>query len=879
MLSTTPQVDASVLISDTSDMHPHGVAQADWRLDARLRRLTLGGQPVALGDRAFDLLRVLAETPGRLIPTETLLDAVWPDRVVGDNNLHVHMAALRRVLGDDAIRTVRGQGYQLISVIGLHGTAAEPAGAPPLPTAAVPAAEPAGNLSRRVASLIGRGDDLLHLLSLLHQHRGVTLTGPAGVGKTTLAKSAVQALAGADMVPAVWLVELAGVAEGAPVAEVVARTLGITLPGLQHPHRELIDLLRRRQLLLLLDNCEHRAGEVAQLTAALIESTAGVRVLATSQASLRYAGEQLFRLAPLSLPPPGASSDETWSSGAVQLFRARLAERSFTAALQADERESLGDVVAICRGLDGLPLALELAAARVPLLGLAAVRARLAAQLKLLGGAQREAPARHQTLRAAIQWSHALLSDDERIVLRRLAVFAGSFTMALAQQVVSDAVTDDAADGADDDWASIDLLQGLLDKSLIVPHGDDAAGRPPRLRLLESTRHFAQERLLESGESARMQLRLAHAMLRHFGRGDGPRDAPPNADDAEARAPDLDNLRAALDALSAQPAHATRLIALTGASAWIWSRLGLRAEGQRRCRLALDRVDASTPPADEARLQLAWLALTRRRGAAGEMASAVRAAALYAGLGDRLGRFRALSSLSYLLAFEGNESACEAALEEMAESFDPGWGVMQWGAYQTTVCACLAQFDRWDEVTATLTDAMRRVSVRVSSSVMAFGWAGSAQVHSAMGDNETAVMHGQTAVSMLRNQSEKGQLGMALGDLASYLAMLGRVDEALPLAREAVLLRSIDGSLGMMLDQLAHLACTLGRMQEAALALGCADAHHARRNGRRDRYLVEPMRLAHAAAAAALPADELAALRARGAAMGDDEVARLTMPD
>ncbi len=856
-----------------------------WALDPQARRLMRGDEVTAVGERAFDLLLVLARSPGQVVPTDTLLSQVWPGRVIEDNNLHVHMAALRRVLGNDAIRTVRGQGYQLTQAIRLPESALAPSAgsarnADLLPT---PAAPHAGNLPQGGLALIGRDAELHALLATLDAQRSVTVTGPAGVGKTSLAVAAAQQmqLRAADRPAglAVWLVELAGVAVGTPVAEAVARTLGITLPGLQRAQDELVDVLRARRLLLLLDNCEHRAKEVSTLAYALARNTDGVTVLVTSQLPLQHRSERLFRLEPLAVPSAATPAHELRAAGSVALFCARLGERTFASDRATDDEASLRDIAAICQGLDGLPLALELAAARVPLLGLAGVRQRLGAQLKLLSGGRREAPARQQTLRAAIQWSHALLDETERQALRRLSVFAGGFTLGLAQQVIAD-----PANGhePDDDWAALNSLQSLLDKSLIVRHANGWAAdkaAAPRLRLLESTRSFAGEQLRESGEQRLMTQRLAQAMHRLFVRSDGPREMDPSLDETEARTPDLDNLRAALDALSAQPEHALTWIELTGVSAWIWSRLGLRAEGLRRCRQALQRVDAQTPAALEARLQLAWATLAYRRGADGDAAAASRAAELYQGLGDRLGRFRALSVLAFILALEGNQPACETALEDLADSFDPTWGLLQWGAYHWTLGACLAQFDRWDEVLAIGGSAMQRMAAGGQASWMAVGWSGYAQVRAALGDHATAVSNAQTAVDMIRQHQVRGRLGMALGDLSAFLVELGRIDEALPLAREAVALRATDGTLGLQLDQLARLACARGRLREAALALGRADAHHAPRGGRRDRYLQDPMRLANAAVAEALPADEVALLRARGACMGDDEVARLTVSD
>ena len=828
-----------------------------WTLDTLQRRLACNGQAVELGERAFDLLASLAAAPGRVVDTESLMQQLWPGRSVDENNLHVHVSALRRLLGQDAIRTVRGRGYQLTRALDAADTAA---------VAANTAWEQGERPGR--PPLIGRDTELALLLDLLRQQRSVTVTGTAGVGKTTLALAAVRTLAAG----ATEVVELAGLADSVPLAEVVARRLGISLPGLQQAQDELLDVLRPRRLLLLLDNCEHRAQEAGRLADGLLRATEGVRLLATSQVALKHHGEQLLRLGALALPAPAATPAEARAAGAVALFCARVAAHA--PGFAPEDPARLADVLAICERLDGLPLALELAAARVPLLGLAGVRQRLGQPLKLLAGGALAAPARQQSLRAALEWSHALLSEAEQRALRRLAVFSSSFSLNLAQQLL-------AEPGDDADWQVLDLLHGLLDKSLLVqqPVVPALAGAEalPRLRLLESTRHFAQQQLLASGESEAMSLRLAGAMLRLFERGEGPRSWDASRPQTQSCLGELEHLREALEFLAGQPAQALPHIELAGASAWIWSRVGLRSEGLRRCRQALDRVDARTPARLEARLQLVWATLAHRRGAAGDIEAATRAADLYRELGDRLGRFRALSILAATHALDGNESQGMAALEELAESFDPGWGLVQWGAYHMIMGFSLAQLDHDADMLALADSSISQVQHLDDDEAIANTWVAMAQMAGVTGDLEAALAHSQRGLDAARRLGAAGRLGVALGDRATYLVELGRVEEALPLAREAVALRAQDGSLGLMLDQLAQLACARGQFREAALALGRAEVHHAWRRGRRERYLRGPHQRATQAVAAALTPAERQEAYARGSAMGDDEVARLTL--
>ena len=835
-----------------------------WLLNPETRQLARDGRAVPLSERAFDLLVVLASSSGHLVPTDTLLAQVWPGRVVEGNNLHVHMSALRKLLGEDAIRTVRGRGYQLTRALRTRQSS-EDSPAPSRVARAVRAAG-AGNVPRHPSPLIGRREELATLRSLLGQHRAVTITGPAGVGKTRLAQAAALEVRWLDR----WQVELAGVAEGAPVAARVARAMGLTLPGLQAADDELADVLRDRAVLLVLDNCEHRAREVGQLVDTLIGATTGVRVLATSQALLEHRDEQRFRLEPLALPPLDASRAQAAATGAVALFCERLAAHNGDFSLDTIDAQRLADVVAICRKLDGLPLALELAAARVPLLGLTGLRERLGQQLQLLGGVSSEAPARQRTLQAALACSHAMLGDEERVAFRRLGAFGGSFSLELAQQVLSAGIPVD-------EWRTLDLLHRLLDKSLLVSTPAAAAApesAQPRLRLLESTRAFAQERLQASGEWPATTERLRRALVRLFDRGEGPRHYGDEQQSLPRCAAELDNLRSALDALAERSESADEHIELAGASAWIWSRLGLRAEGQWRCHQALQRVSAATPARLEARLQLAWVSLVHRCGADGDIAAATRAVLLYQSLDDRLGRFRALQLLAATLAFCGHEADTLATLEELADSFDPGWGAMHWAGYTTTMAVALAQIGHDDEAMALVAQGQRHLEQLDDPEARAGGWCALARGYSALAsDFESAFDVGQRALAAARELRHGGRLGLVLGDLADTLVELGRVDEALVLMTEAVSLRALDGTLGRLLDQLAHLACARGRFVAAAMALGRADVHHAVRGGRRERYLARPHRQAVAAVDAALPPRERQQARARGAAMGDREVA------
>ena len=865
-----------------------------------VRKLLVDGVPVRLGGRAFDLLVALADRAGRVTHKDELLQAVWPGKVVEENRLQVLISALRKLLGADAIRTVSGRGY-LLDLLFERRAAPRP---PRPPMGALGAARPAAALSTRLPHdlppLIGRDPDLLALRALLAQHRVVTVVGPGGVGKTRLAlAAAISAQQQADAeARSVHLIELAGVAEGAPVAEAVARALGIGLAGLHAATAELVDVLETRDLLLVLDNCEHRLREVGELVDALARHAPRVRVLATSQLPLACRSEQVLRLASLAVPQDRATLAEVLACGSVALLIERVRSRDPAFAVDAG---NAADAVTICQRLDGLPLAIELAAARVPLLGLAGLRQRLDEHLRVLAagpGRERELrPERQRTLRAAIEWSHALLNADERRIFRRLGVFAGSFSLTAAEVVAAEPVAAEpvAAEPADGETDQLDRLQALVDKSLVLradrlaisgegPGEGPAGGASSvddgvRLRLMESTRAFALEQLEAVGETGLVMQRLCAAMLSTFDLSAEQRAQHIGGDIAQARAADIGNLRAVLDWLGSQPAMALRHVELAGAAAWIWPRVGLRLEGLRRCRDALERIDAATPAALEARLQLGFARQVHRRATAEDCAAAQRAATLYAQLGDMPTRFQAFSILAHMRALRGEEAPTMAALEAMADAFDPAGHEVQWGTYFFTTGHALAQLGRLEEATAVTEQARRMVDGHPSLSAQAVFGMASAQMEALNGRFGAAPVHAKRGLDVARRLGASGRLGMLLGDMATYLTELNRLDEAVVHAREAVEVRSNDGTLWLQLDQLAQLACARGRLREAALALGRAEVHNAWRPGRREAALLRPFELASAAVREVFTAGELKGIYAQGAAMGDVEVARLTVDD
>lgn len=729
------------------------------------RRLLIEGANASVGGRAFDMLLALVERRERVVSRAELAELVWPGLVVEDNNLAVQVSALRKLLGPQAIATVPGRGYRFAllpdddSVDGNAPAAPPLVASPPIESDAAAAPEPFA-LPTLPMQLLGRDDDLVALDALLAQHRLVTVLGPGGIGKTSLAIAISRARRGAQRDGVAW-VDLASVSQASMLPTAVAQALHLPVGQSENPFAALLAGLNSLQVLLVLDNAEHLIDEVARLADSIATGTPDVRLLVTSQAALKVGTERVFHLGALAVPDSGTSADEAIQYGAVALFvdQAQAADRRFQ--LRDD---NVASVIALCRQLDGLALALKLAAARVPLLGLHGIESRLAERFKLLGGGSRSAPTRQQTLRAALDWSHGLLTAHEQIVFRRLGVFVGGFTLELAGAV--------ASDDAMDEWAVIDTLAALVERSLVMANNAD----PPRYRLLESARNYALLRLSESGELVELLRRHAHAVLELFEQFDAVGWTSPDVVVLDTIGREIDNLRAALDWSTS---HEQRVaVELLGASNQVYTALGLTNELRRHCVALEPAVASHSRVAGVARFWASW-ADVEFTSTASMQELGLKAAALYRTIGDARGCHRALGSVIY-----GSLGGIEQgilALREAAQLEQPDWPPRQ----------------------------------------RSWRWGAQSLLHVVQEDYQLAFVAAETAVALARAGGARRSAALCTNWLVLANLMLGKTDQAVRMSKDLISQESrwLGGLLDLSWGYLARGLLMQGDLVEARLAL------------------------------------------------------------
>lgn len=849
------------------------------------RRLLVRGRAVTLGARAFDLLVLLAESPGRLLRKEELLERVWPGVVVEENNLAVQVSHLRKVLGSEVIVTIPGRGYRLTARPTATADVEPDAGARVGPEArgragrvdapiAIPAPaartgpetaatgiDPMSVPARaggvevvvrqtRAGPLFGRERELAELAALMQAHPLVTLVGAGGMGKSRLAHALTE-LPLADRAHGTCWVALGEVGRAATLPAAIAEALGVGLGG-GEPLAALAQAMAPLQMLLVLDGAEHLLEGVAALVPALLRLSPGLQVLVTSQAPLRVAGEQVLRLGPLAVPLGPMPAAQALQHGAVALFVARA--HAAGARLALDDRQ-LAAAIELCRALDGMPLAIELAAARVPALGMQRLAHSMQDRLLLLAqNRDRGAPARQQTLRAALEWSHGLLGEHERIVFRRLAVVAGSASLetVLALGAEPEAGLDAAA--------VLDTHVGLVDRSLVAvvdnavgadgtdgtdgTNGTDSReGREGgaveaeslRYRLLDSPRLYALERLREAGEELALRRRHAQAMATAFDAAYDDYYAGRLSWSAWARRAetDVDNAREALAwALGA----GETVLALQIGPTLMRALHSARADERHALAESLLRLAEAGGP-ERLRLR-AWFQLStwwaesqRQRAHAASETVVQLARRLDAAGADRFVLYNALCALARSASRVGEHAAAEAAMHELRSIEDPAWPPQRlyWGV---EVAFFLSQA-RGDEAAAL--HWLRRVLAlqQAAGSDDAVMLANLIDAELAQGDVEAAVRSGRALVARLAASRNERDLAFARINLAAALLAQGDTSAARQVAQQGWPQGRRFGLQPYWADYLALLAALEGRSRCAARLAAFADTSYRARDEER----------------------------------------------
>ena len=829
---------------------PLAVRFGAFALDERQGRLLHGGRDIALAPRPLALLCCLLRHPNQLLSREALLDAVWGHRHVSAGVLKTTVYTVRDALGAGArsadchIETVPRRGYRLVARV--EPWAAMPSGTQqPAPPSVTP-----------VTSLIGRYTELERLARWVGEHRLVTVAGLGGVGKTSLVQSwLTQATPSADGIG--WC-DLSAISQPSLLSSELARSLRLNL-GARGTAEELVAALKPLAMVIVLDSAEHLVDAVARLAQSILAGAPRVSLVVTSQLPLRIAGEQLLPVSTLPVPPAGQALDMVQATGygAVDLLvrRAKALDPQFEW-----NAETVEPIVDIARRLDGLPLALEMAAARLPMFGPAALADALAQRLQVLTLAARTAPPRQHTLRAALQWSHGLLAPTERVVFRRLAVFVGPFTLEMAQEL--------AGDDALGPWQVLDALNELVDRALLV-----AEGEPRRFRWLESPRAFALEQLAAAGEDGAWRARHAHAVAARFDTVAAAAYAGERLID-EALAslrPELGDAREAMAwALENEPATAVALMAAFNFAAQ-------RDGWAERQRLWLS-TEVHVTPQLSLNLRARWaLGACRFWGGSPEAGRrSAEAAALCRSIGDPVGLHRALwAELSALADGEAPQAqVLLAELRSIPRSLLPAFSLFQGHYCDGTrrlrlgdMAGAITAYRQALAHAAEAGDSVGAIDVRIAL----------ADLELAAGNAHASIALCRGLVDQLRGTRHRFQLGYVWLNMAAAWLVAGDPAEARIAAGEAWPLAD-EGTLPSLCDHGAWLAAVEARSGDAARLLGAADTFRAtsrpvRRDPNEARAFERAQRMAHMRLGDAA----FTRLRAEGSGLPPREVARIAL--
>lgn len=710
------------------------LAFGDIVVDLAGREVLRAGRSVRLSPKAFQLLCVLVEKRPAAVSKQRLQDELWPGTYVVEKNITNLVAEIRAALGDEParprfIRTIHRFGYAF------HEPQAAGVGDVPRSYS--------HNLPEHLSTFIGREREIAGILRRLHSAGLLTLTGTGGCGKTRLALAVAR-----DLVrrfhDGVWMIDLAALSDPDLVPQSVASVLHVRRAPDKPLEDTLSDAVRDRQLLLLFDNCEHLIGACADLTARLIGAAPRLTILATSREALGVAGETIWPVAPLSVPD-AAASESALESESVRLFVIRAAAVDPQFAITSANATT---VASLCRSLDGVPLAIELAAAQLRTLTVEDIHARLSKRFQLLDAGDDSVPSRQRTLEAAIDWSYDLLDDADRVLMRRLAVFSGGWDLEAARHVC-----------AGDPLAAEDVgdrLLRLVKKSLVVVESEHE-----RYRFLESLRQYGSEKLASSGEMERLRDRHLDWFLELSRRLEPDLTTSRQIDALRLLRANHDNLRAALEWSEAAPQRRHATLELANHLFWFWLKHGNYAEGRQW----LERALESSVSADPHQRAKTLMALGTMVFFLGDFSRARSLLAQSAELGDR-------SVAGFALGI--------AALAAMEQSdFAEGMRLASEG-----IAAARASSTPWVQAPA--------------MALLAYAALGE-------GDFDRAAQLHEEALALCRAQGERWGMGISLFDLGLARLIQGRHDDARALAADGIVVaeefddrRGLGWALGLL---------------------------------------------------------------------------------
>jgi predicted ATPase/class 3 adenylate cyclase len=712
------------------------------------------------------------------------------------------------------------------------------------------------NLPSQFTPLVGRDNELAQVRELLERNRLITLVGPGGIGKTRLA-----AQIGADMLDrfpdGVWFVEFAALSDPTILPNAIAKVFGIQSEGNAPPLEAIFVALQRRKLLLILDNCEHVMEAAAELTDALLRRCGELRIMATSREKLGLIGETLVRVGGLSVPRAGEALGDgpvdRWS--AVRLFadRALAADGGFSL-----DDETVRSVVEVCRRLDGIPLALELAAARLSVLSVPELADSLSEWFKSSARDVRGGASRHRTLHATMDWSYSLLSPEDQRIFRRAGVFAGTWTIDAAVQVLGE--PDQTK------WDVLERLGQLVDKSLIVSDKDH---KTRRFRMLETARSFALSQLNANDEAAVYFTRHAEYYRGVMEQAERVWDVTPTAAWLADVEPLLENVRAALEASFGGAAPKATGRALAAASTWAWTEASLQHEGRRWLGLAGAPDGEAWPPEVSARLILGQARLTPYRDDGAKLALAERAVALFRTTADETG-------LADALALAGAALVSQARYEEAERCHREAYVLLSKAGAEKLLGRCansLAHLKLFSgdvpAAKALYEEAMRRAEARGDAVGRLVAVCNLAEAEFALGNYAEALGQCRSYVEMCRTERLVHRLVNGLANLAAYYLALDDPMEARAAAREALIRSQETQSRFLSVISIEHLAVAgviLGEPQTSARLVGFTEAHYQGQGIRREPTERIGYEKALSLLAARLEPGELDRLRAAGAA-------------